>query len=201
MIVTREQVKQLTGCDYYNGSIIHSRFAYKFFRDKVSPIGNIVTFAAPAKVETEFMIDLEDVLSKDFIYSKNMVHFCYELPTTNLFGGVAFQRLYNSMIGDILSKTIERDVEVEGDDIFVRHEFQNKGIIIARGKASVSIVAEKQGAIVGHTGINIEAGEEAPSFAYSTGMSAEDVLKFQKECIDAFYNTTRSIFIATTKTI
>lgn len=202
MIYTREALAKVTGgCDYYDGSLIHSRFAYRFYRDKVSPIGDIVSFAAPAKVETDFMIDLEDVISKDFIYSDNMIHFCYEIPSIQLWGGIAFQRLFNSMIGDILSNIIQAPVEVEGDDIFVRKEFTNKGVIISRGKASVSIVTEKNGAVLGHTGINITAGEQAPSFAYSTNMNPEQVKTFQIKCIEAFKATAHSIFVASTKVI
>lgn len=201
MIITRDVLKTVTGCDYYDGSIIHSRFAYKFFRDKTHPIGNIVTFIAPAKVETEFMIDLEDVISKDFIYADSMVHFCFELPTTNLWGGVAFQRLYNSIVGDVLARVIQKPVEVEGDDIFVCEKFTNKGIDHDRGKASVSIVVEKNGAILGHTAVNIAAGQEAPDFAYSTNMGSDEAEIFQKKCIEVFYQTAHSIFLATTKTI
>lgn len=201
MIITREKLNEVTGCDYYDGRVIHSRFAYKFFRDKVHPVGNIITFAAPAKVENEFMIDLEDVLSKDFIYSENMIHFCYEIPNVNLWGGIAFQRLFNTYIGDLLAGIIKAPVEVEGDDIFIRKEFNNKGVVIARGKASVSIATEKNGAVLGHTGINITAGSNAPSFAYSTNMSDAEVKEYQTKCVEIFYDTIYSIFVATTKVI
>jgi hypothetical protein len=201
MLVDNTKLKELTDCDYYDGSLIHSRFAYKFFKDKVTPIGNILSFIAPAKVETDFMIDLEDVLQKDFIYSENMVHFCYELPIPDLWGGVAFQRLYNSIMADILAGIIQEPVEIEGDDIFIRKEVEKNGVIIARGKASVSIVTECRGAILGHTGINITAGSKAPSFAYSTNMDEQQAKQFQMKCIEAFYQTAHSIFTATTKVI
>jgi hypothetical protein len=185
----------------YDGSLIHSRFAYRFFRDKVVPIGNIVAFVAPMKVEKEFMCDVEDLITEDYIYSEKAINFCYELPLTNLWGGVAFQRLYNSIIADILAKVIEAPIEVNGDDIFVCKEFTQGGIVQMRGKSSVSIVCERQGAVLGHTGINIVAGKEAPAFAYSTNMTDEQAEQFMKDCIDAFYRTANSIFIATTKTI
>ncbi|MDD4109961.1 MAG: DUF366 family protein [Clostridia bacterium] len=202
MIVTREQLKEITGVDYYDGSIIHNRFAYKFFRDKTHPVGNIITFVSPTVVEADNMIDLEDVITKDFIYSDSMINFCFELPTTNLWGGVAFQRLYNSLIGNILADIIKKPVEIDGDDIFVnvKLDFDGDGDT-ERKKSSVSIVTEKNGAILGHTGININAGARAPSFAYSTNMSVEQVAEFQKKCIEAFYQTVHSIFIATTKVI
>ena len=58
----------LRDIDIYDGNLIHGRFAYKYFRKKTLPIGNIVAFRAPMKVETEGMIDNEDLLNNDFIY-------------------------------------------------------------------------------------------------------------------------------------
>ena len=121
MILSREQVKQIFGVEYYDGSQIHTRFAYKCFRDKIVPIGNIIAFRGQTIV-TDHLIDLEDSITKDYIHSEDMINFCYELPLTNCWGGVAFQRLYNSYIADILAKTIQVDVEIEGDDIFVKKE-------------------------------------------------------------------------------
>ena len=201
MILSRPEVKKAFDVDYYDGSMIHSRFAYKVLRDKVTPAGNIISFVAPATVETEYMIDLEDVIQQDFIYSENMVHFCYELPLTNLWGGVAFQRLFNTIMADILGNVIQKPIEVSGDDIFVHDEFVKEGVTLPKGKASVSIVTECRGAILGHTGINISAGYKAPSFAYSTNMTDEQAQQFQQKCIEAFYQTVHSLFVATTKVI
>lgn len=201
MIVSRNELKDLSGVDYYDGSLIHQRFAYKFFRDKVLPTGNIIAFESPTTVETDFMIDLEDVLKNDYIYSENMINFCYELPCTDLFGGVAFQRLLCTYMGDILGNIIEAPIELEGDDIFVHKEFKQGGIVQQRGKASVSIVCEKNGAILGHTGINITAGPKAPAFAYSTGMDLDKSQQFMQQVCDVFYATSRDIWVSTTKII
>ena len=200
MIVTREKLKEVTGCDYYDGKIIHTRLAYKFFREKVVPIGNIIAFRSPTTV-TDNLIDLEDSITKDYIFSQDMINFCYELPMTNCWGGIAFQRLFNSYVGDILGNAIKAPIEVDGDDIFVCKEFTQGGVTQLRGKASVSIVHECQGAILGHTGINIVAGKEAPAFAYSTNMTDEHAEKFMKECIQVFYQTVQSIWVATSKVI
>ena len=34
----------------YDGSFIHKRFAYRYFRERTLPIGNIVSFVAPVEV-------------------------------------------------------------------------------------------------------------------------------------------------------
>lgn len=194
MIITREILKKINNFDYYEGSLIHNRFAYKFFRDRVLPIGNIVAFRAPMEVTTN-LIDLEDALEKDYIYSEDAINFCFEIPNINAWAGVAFQRLYSTIVGNILYDITKLNVAVEGDDIFVLFDENNKG------KASVSIVCEKNGAVLGHLGINIDAGKKAPSFAYSTHMTDEQATQFMEECIRAFYYTSNSIFIATTKII
>ncbi len=185
----------------YDGSLIHKRFAYEHFREKVLATGNIVAFVAPMQVETDFMVDVEDRLANDFIYSEKAINFCYELPLTNLYGGICFQRLYNSMLADILAKSIEADIEVDGDDIMVCKEFTQGGVTQLRGKASVSIVCERGGVVLGHTGINITAGKKAPAFAYSTNMTDEQANAFMKQSIEAFYRTTMDVFVASTKTI
>jgi hypothetical protein len=198
MIITRKDLEKYSNCDFYDGSLIHSRFVYKFFRDKVIPIGNIVAFRAPMEV-TGNLIDLEDSLEKDYIYSNDAVNFCFEIPGISNWAGVAFQRLYATIVGNILAVITELPVEVEGDDIFVRYKTPEGEA--KSGKASVSIVCEKNGAVLGHLGINIDAGSKAPDFAYSTKMADEQIDLFMKECIKAFYITSNSIFIATTKII
>ena len=40
----------LKDIDLYDGSLIHGRIAYKYFRWKSLPIGNIVAFRAPMEV-------------------------------------------------------------------------------------------------------------------------------------------------------
>jgi hypothetical protein len=177
----------------YDGSLIHSRFAYKYFKQDTSAVGNIVAFIAPAKVDTG-LIDLEDALQKDYIFSDKMMHFCWELPClSSSFGAVAFQRLFNTAIAEILSKYIEEDILVDGDDIMVNTHDQSTS------KASVSITYCDNGVAIGHTGINIIAGSQAPDFAYSTELSEEDALKFMHEVISCFYFIANDMFIATTK--
>jgi len=186
----------------YTGDLIHSRFAYKLLRNKVLPHGNIVAFRAPMLVEADGMIDLEDVLSNDFIYSKDAINFCWEIPNLEAFGAVAFQRLLNTQIANILYNIIKKPIEVNGDDLLVVDEFEGSdGQLHNKGKCSVSITYVKNGAALGHTGINIDAGNKAPGFAYSTHLTEVQIQEFMHKVIDAFHQMTDSIFVATTKVI
>ena len=184
----------------YDGSFIHKRFAYRYFRERTLPIGNIVSFVAPVEV-TLNLIDLEDSLEKDYIYSDSMVNFCWETPNLDPFGAVCFQRLFNTSIANILHRIINKPIEMKGDDIMVHAEHNQGGIIQTKGKASVSITYSKENVAIGHTGVNVVAGKRAPAFAYSTNLTPEQTAQFQNEVINQFYAMVDNIFVATTKVI
>ena len=182
----------------YDGKFIHERFAYKYYKKEVSPYGNIVAFRAPMLV-TDALIDLEDSMSQDFIFSDDAINFCWEIPNLDPFGAVAFQRLFNTLLSDIFYNYIPTFGKMKGDDIMVKvpidpYNFDNK-------KASVSITYSKNNTAVGHTGINVKAGERAPAFAYSSNLTDEECESFMLEVIELFNATVADIFVATTKVI
>jgi hypothetical protein len=184
----------------YDGDLIHNRFAYKYFRKNTLPIGNIVAFRAPMKVEADGMIDNEDMITNDFIYSDDAINFCWEIPNLCPFGAVAFQRLFNTQIANILSaKYLNAPIEVDGDDLMVHKEHNQGGVTQMKGKCSVSITYSKNNVALGHTGINIEAGKNAPAFAFSTKLQKEEAEQFMKDVIEVFYAMVEDHFIATTK--
>jgi hypothetical protein len=186
----------ITQKDIYDGSELSDRFAYRYFRKDVNALGNIVTFVAPMHVESEHMVDLEDKLANDFIYSDKAINLLLEIPNISLFAGVVFQRLYISLLASILcTKFIQGAMcEVDGDDIFFHVNGEKK-------KASVSIAKECNGAVLIHIGINIEAGSRAPSFAYSTLLTDEQATSFMETAADMYYKMLQDIFIATTKIV
>jgi len=192
----------LSDIKVYDGTLLHSRFAYKFFRDKTLPIGNIIAFRAPMKVEVEGMIDSEDVLNNDYIYSDDAINFLWEIPNIDAFGAVAYQRLLNTQIANILSsKYLNAPIEVDGDDLIVHKEHNQGSIVQQKGKCSVSITYTKNNVALGHTGINIVAGKKAPAFAYSTNLTNDQATSFMKDIIELFYAMNDDIFIATSKVI
>lgn len=194
MIINNNQLKEVTGCDYYDGSQIHQRFSYKFFKKEVNPLGNIISFIAPMTV-IENLIDLEDSLNKDYIYSDSAMNFLMEIPGKDLWGGILFQRLLNAQVGSLLcEKYLQTEGYVDGDDIMVKWGDEHK-------KASVSIAAEKNGAVLIHLGININAGPKAPQFAFSTNLSEEKALEFMADVEGIFYSILQSVWVATTKVV
>jgi hypothetical protein len=192
----------ITDIKNYDGKILHSRFAYKYFRDRTLPIGNIIAFRSPMHVEAEGMIDTEDVLNNDFIYSQDAINLLWEIPNLDPFGAVSWQRLFNTQIANILSfKYIKSPIEVDGDDLIVHKEHEQGGVTQMKGKCSVSITYSKNNVALGHTGINITAGKKAPAFAYSTNLNDSEAEMFMKDVIGTFYKMNEDIFLATTKVI
>ena len=185
----------------YDGDFIHERFAYKVFRKEVTPYGNIVAFRAPMFVKDN-LIDLEDTLSNDYIYSEDAINFCWEIPNLCPLGAVAFQRLLNMRIGGVLSQALDKPVNMDGDDIMVQDSFVgNDDKVREEGKVSVSITYSKDNVALGHTGINITAGSKAPGFAYSSKLTDEYVDQFMEAIINIFNDEVRDEWIATTKII
>ena len=187
--------------DMYNGDLLHKRFAYEFFRKEVSPVGNVVAFRAPMDV-TENLIDLEDTLSDDFIASKDAINFCWEIPNLCPLGAVSFQRLFNTAIAQILSKYIGAPIAMDGDDLMVQKKFVGSdGEEREEGKVSVSITYSLENVAVGHSAINIDAGPDAPGFAFSSNLTDEEAESFMNEVIAYFNHEVRDQFVATTKVI
>ena len=83
--------------------------------------------------------------------------------------------------------------------MIVHKEFEQNGVIQPKGKCSVSITYSKNNVAIGHTAINVIAGEKAPSFAYSTNLTDNQVDEFMKLVVDTYYSMVDDAFIATTK--
>ena len=185
----------------YNGDLIHDRFAYKFFRKEVSPYGNIVAFRAPMYV-SDNLIDLEDTLANDYIFSEDAINFCWEIPNLCPLGAVAFQRLFNTTVAGMLGQLIQKPINMDGDDIMVSDEFiGSDSKKRSEGKVSVSITYSKEDIALGHTGINVQAGKKAPGFAYSSNLNDNQIEAFMDAVIKAFEMEVKDQWIATTKII
>lgn len=183
----------------YDGSLIHSRFAYKTLGKEVSkfPLGYLHISRGIMNV-TDNLIDLEDKINNDFIYSDDALNFCWEIPNMNSLGAVFFQRLFVQEVADILRSGAYGiyDIEVRGDDLMIKRKDTEDF-----GKASVSITKVTDGIALGHLGINISAGPKAPSFAFSLFLDDNSTELLAQRIQDTFYHILEDCFVATTKVI
>lgn len=181
----------------YDGSLIHNRFGYEFYRDNYKPNGVVVISRGNMDVTTN-LIDLEDKLNNDYIYSDDAINVCWEIPNMCSMGSVFFQRLFINYVAQEIQKMCKFfDIEVRGDDIMIKRD---QGDTFK--KASVSITKVIDGNVaIGHLGLNISAGDKAPSFAFSLGLNDENVNTLCNRINDIYYDTLQDVFIATTKVV
>ncbi len=129
----------------YTGKELNPHWIYRNF----GILGDaVVAFVGPCNVPCENMVDLEDVLNDDFIFSRKMLHFIVEVFGVPLQEGVLMQRLFSSIIEDRINAMVEAPIiRRRGDDLF----FQDTA------KLSVSICTKSPTSILIHTGLNIDA--------------------------------------------
>lgn len=128
----------------YNGTQLHSHFAYESFHVQGD---SIVSFAGPCAVTTEHMVDLEDVKQNKHIFSENMLHFIVEHFGAELSAVIAFQRLLIvNIMQEIAGQANGLRLVRKGDDIY-------DGL----HKLSVSIATVSPVSCLIHTGINISS--------------------------------------------
>lgn len=169
----------------YIGTQLAPHWIYKNFKLQGDAI---VAFIGECKVDLSEMVDIEDVINNEPIYSKLMLSFITEQFNVNLSEGVFRQRLLMCIIKELLE---ERGVFVvrNGDDLMI----DNK-------KLSVSIATKSTTSILIHTGLNI-LSEGAPVAA--SGLTSElgitDIKGFAKEVMQRYNDELNDIMLATTK--
>jgi uncharacterized protein len=145
----------------YTGEELSNHWIYKNF----GILGDaVVGFIGPCDIDQKRMVDLEDVLNDDEIYSTRMLNFIIEVFDMSLREGVILQRLYSAIIQgklqDLLGKNPASTLRRIGDDLFVDET----------KKLSVSICTVSPTSILMHVGLNIES-EGTPVEA--AGLSSE----------------------------
>ena len=169
----------------YIGSQLAPHWIYKNFKMQGDAI---VAFLGECKVDLTEMVDIEDVINNEPIYSKYMLSFITEQFGVNLSEGVFRQRLLVCIIKELLE---ERGIFVvrNGDDLMIDGR-----------KLSVSIATKSTTSILIHTGLNI-LSEGAPVKA--SGLTSElgitDVKEFAIEVMKRYSEEIEDILLATTQ--
>ena len=159
----------------YTGEALRSHWIYKNF----GMLGEaVVAFTGPCDVPLDNMVDLEDVLNNDAIYSMNMLHFIIELFNINLREGVAVQRLFTAIIEarlrDLIVDPEETSLRRIGDDLFIDET----------KKLSVSICTASPTSILIHTGLNIESeGTPVETAGLKSELGITDIETFATTCM------------------
>lgn len=169
----------------YIGSQLAPHWIYRNFKIQGDAI---VAFCGECDVKLSEMVDLEDVINNEPIYSRYMLSFISEQFNVNLVEGVFRQRLLICTIKEVLEKRGFK-IHREGDDLFVNGK-----------KMSVSIATKSMTSILIHTGINILSDDAPiPVSALETDLGIKDVKEFALEVMKNYSEEIRDIELASTK--
>lgn len=117
-------------------------------------LGNaIIAWRGACDISFEHMLDGEDFIQKSRICGSDMIHFVSEIFECDFFGGVALQRLFTSIVHEVLteltpsfSKLIIRD----GDDLYLINANSSE-----KKKLSISVATKSVHSVLIHFAINI----------------------------------------------
>ena len=169
----------------YIGSQLAPHWIYKNFKIQGDAI---VAFCGECEVKLTEMVDIEDVINNEPIYSKYMLSFITEQFNVNLVEGVLRQRLLVTCIKEALKKRGFK-ARRNGDDIFVNDK-----------KLSVSIATKSLTSILIHTGVNILSdGAPIPVSGLESDLGIKDVKEFAVEVMKNYSEELDDIVLASTK--
>lgn len=169
----------------YIGSQLAPHWIYKNFKIQGDAI---VAFTGECEVKLTEMVDIEDVINNEPIYSKSMLSFITEQFNVNLVEGVFRQRLLICIIKELLE---ERGVFVvrNGDDLMIDGR-----------KLSVSIATKSMTSILIHTGLNIiSEGAPVKASGLTSELGISDIKEFALEVMKKYSEELQDIVLASTK--
>lgn len=169
----------------YIGSQLAPHWIYKNF----NLMGDaIVAFTGECEVNLTEMVDLEDVVNNEPIYSKYMLSFITEQYGINLTEGVFRQRLLICIIKELLE---EYGIKVirQGDDLMIDGK-----------KLSVSIATKSITSILIHTGLNIiSEGAPVKASGLTSELGIKDIQDFAEKVMKRYAEEIDDIELAATK--
>ena len=169
----------------YIGSQLAPHWIYKNFKLQGDAI---VAFIGECEVALTEMVDIEDVINNEPIYSKSMLSFITEQFNVNLVEGVFRQRLLICIIKELL----------EARGIFVVRNGDD--LMIDGRKLSVSIATKSTTSILIHTGLNIlSEGAPVKASGLTSELGISDIKEFALEVMKRYAEELEDINLASTK--
>ncbi len=168
----------------YTGNELAPHWVYKKFHLQGDVI---VAFIGECEVKLTEMVDIEDVINDEPIYSKSMLSFIVEHFNIGLVEGVVRQRLLICIIKEALESNGIKVIR-SGDDLFVKGR-----------KLSVSIATKSLTSVLMHIGINVDP-TGAPVDAIGLDfLKISDVKAFAREIMLKYSQEIDDIILASTK--
>ena len=175
----------------YTGEELAPHWIYKNFHLQGD---TIAAFCGECEVKLTEMVDIEDVINDEPIYSKNMLSFIVEHFNINLIEGVTRQRLLICIIKEALEDAkMQRCKDAKpiirkGDDLFVDGR-----------KLSVSIATKSLTSVLMHVGINIDPSGAPIDAIGLNSLNVCDIKEFAQEIMLKYSQEIDDIILASTK--
>lgn len=174
----------------YTGEELAPHWIYKKFHLQGDAI---VAFCGECEVKLTEMVDIEDVINNEPIYSKNMLSFIVEHFNIGLIEGVVRQRLLISIIKEAIENLFRINkspfsIVRRGDDLFVDGR-----------KLSVSIATKSLTSVLMHIGINIDPTGAPVDAIGLDEIKVLNIEEFAKTILEKYSNEINDIILASTK--
>lgn len=153
----------------------------------------IVAFCGECEVKLTEMVDIEDVINNEPIYSKNMLSFIIEHFNIGLVEGIFRQRLLITIIKESLEKLLTPNSSLltrSGDDLFVNKK-----------KLTVSIATKSLTSVLIHVGINIDPTGAPVDAVGLNSLNIANIHEFANEVMVKYSQEIDDIILASTKVI
>ena len=169
----------------YEGWQLSPHWIYKNFKIQGDAT---VAFIGECEVKLTEMVDIEDVINNEPIYSKSMLSFISEQFGVNLPEGVFRQRLLICIIKELLEEYGYK-IKRSGDDLF----YEGK-------KLTVSIATKSITSTLIHTGVNIlSEGAPVKAAGLKSELGIENIKEFAIEVMKRYSEEIEDIILAGTK--
>lgn len=169
----------------YTGNELAPHWIYRNFKMQGDAI---VAFCGECEVNLEEMVDVEDVINNEPIYSKLMLNFIIENFNIGLVEGIFRQRLLITILKEVLEDTYSAPIKRSGDDLFVEDK-----------KLSVSIATKSLTSVLIHVGINIDPTGAPVKAIGLNSLNVNNVEDFAKEIMIRYSEEIDDIILASTK--
>lgn len=168
----------------YTGNELAPHWIYKNFHLQGDAI---IAFCGECEVKLTEMVDIEDIINDEPIYSKNMLSFIVEHFNIGLIEGVTRQRMLICIIKEALESEGVSVIR-KGDDLFVNGK-----------KLSVSIATKSLTSVLMHIGINIDPTGAPIDAIGLSALKILDISSFAKNIMLKYSHEIDDIILASTK--
>ena len=170
----------------YDGTQLSPHWIYKNFGLQGDAM---IAFCGAADVKLTEMVDIEDVLNDEPIYSENMLHFIEEKFNVPLIGGILRQRMLVVTAKEAIEEMTGKSLIRHGDDLY----FDDK-------KLSVSIATCSLNSTLIHFAMNVTSDNTPiPTSGLISELGLHNIKELAERILMMYTEEMKHIYLASCK--